>query len=188
MGNIKSKPHHLEDDISPLKRCEKCHQPFSFGKCDCKPNKLKKNMKTKAPKKTENKNPVKEVKENVKKNLVGIRPSPKMRKQLKSDFNKRLSLKQLDKDGITGYAKSPEYISFEEYLDKNFGKVGTIKRAMNDKLIALAYFKLNQKQFTNSDMVMVYNEAQALALKTKKYTGISGYKKIIEKITKNNKK
>lgn len=41
MAKKKEKSHHLEDDISPIKRCKNCHQPFSFGKCECKKNKLK---------------------------------------------------------------------------------------------------------------------------------------------------
>ena len=40
MAKKKNKPHHLDDDISPVKRCNKCHQPFSFGKCECKPKKI----------------------------------------------------------------------------------------------------------------------------------------------------
>ena len=33
--HLEDAEHHLESDISPIERCNKCHQPYSFGKCEC---------------------------------------------------------------------------------------------------------------------------------------------------------
>ena len=41
--------------------------------------------------------------------------------------------------------------------------------------------KLEEKLYSNQDMIDMYNDAQELALKKGKYTAISGFKKIISK-------
>lgn len=79
---------------------------------------------------------------------------------------------------------APAAMSLEEFLDKTLGKKGTKKRAANDLKAEKLREERKEKLYTENDMIFMYDEAQALALKNKKYTAISGYKKIISKLKK----
>jgi predicted ribosome quality control (RQC) complex YloA/Tae2 family protein len=72
-------------------------------------------------------------------------------------------------------------VTLDEMMDKNFGKKGTKKRAKAELKIKKTREKLEEKLYSNQDMIDMYNDAQELALKKGKYTAISGFKKIISK-------